>query len=143
MAADCDVALHREHSMNRLFILITLAGCNADGLGGDAVKADLASTMSFPPAPDLLATCADGVRDQDESDVDCGGALCAACSSGKSCATDGDCVSGLCLMGACVDGPTCTDGRKDGRESDVDCGGPDCAGCALNRSCGKDGDCAS
>ena len=43
------------------------------------------------------ATCSDGLRNQDEEDVDCGG-ICGAC-------------------------PTCSDGIKNGNEEAIDCGG--------------------
>jgi len=41
-------------------------------------------------------SCTDGLRDGDESDVDCGGPTCAPCASGKSCNTNLDCQAGLC-----------------------------------------------
>jgi hypothetical protein len=54
-----------------------------------------------------LATCNDGVRDGDETDIDCGGAVCPACGLGGSCMVDGDCASNGCANGACepVSGP--------------------------------------
>jgi hypothetical protein len=50
-------------------------------------------------------TCTDGVKNQDETGVDCGG-TCSPC-------------------------PTCTDGIQNGTETDVDCGGDDCAACLV------------
>jgi hypothetical protein len=40
--------------------------------------------------------CADGARDGDESDVDCGGGLCNRCLLDASCHTGSDCASGRC-----------------------------------------------
>lgn len=50
-------------------------------------------------------TCTDGIRNQDETGVDCGGS-CAPC-------------------------PTCSDGVQNGAETGVDCGGTDCAACLI------------
>jgi hypothetical protein len=50
------------------------------------------------------ATCDDGIQNQDETGVDCGGTSCPAC-------------------------PTCDDGMMNGDETGVDCGGSDCAPC--------------
>jgi hypothetical protein len=42
--------------------------------------------------------CTDDIKNQDETDVDCGGATCSArCLSGQSCKTNADCVTGVCL----------------------------------------------
>jgi hypothetical protein len=69
---------------------------------------------ALPPPVDR---CSDRVIDQDETDVDCGGATCHACSS-----------------------PSCTNGIKDGFESEIDCGA-NCNGCALGEHCYDDDDC--
>lgn len=52
------------------------------------------------------ASCEDGIQNQDETGVDCGG-VCPVC-------------------------PTCDDGIQNGEELGVDCGGPDCAPCPCN-----------
>jgi hypothetical protein len=44
----------------------------------------------------LAPTCSDGLRNGDESDVDCGGPLCARCAVSARCNVNGDCVSGRC-----------------------------------------------
>ncbi len=54
----------------------------------------------------FVATCTDGVKNANETGIDCGGPICSPC-------------------------PTCTDGIKNGRETDRDCGGPDCQSCAT------------
>ena len=42
------------------------------------------------------ATCSDGYKDQDETDIDCGGSTCSTCANDKSCLVDGDCTNSFC-----------------------------------------------
>lgn len=77
----------------------------------------------------------DGVKNGNESDVDCGGGGGAPlCANGKSCVSDCDCASGTCQGYLCV-AASCTDGVKNGNETDVDCGGPDCRPCRDGYKC--------
>ncbi len=46
--------------------------------------------------------CTDGVRNGQETDVDCGGPVCGSCPDGSMCLTDFDCLSGACESGVCV-----------------------------------------
>ncbi len=46
-------------------------------------------------------SCLDGVRNQDETGVDCGGGVCSKCGDGMECMVDSDCVSGHCYGGVC------------------------------------------
>jgi len=85
--------------------------------------------------------CSDGIRNGDESDVDCGG-QCSSCAVGRHCADGPDCVSGICTNRLCV-APSCGDGQKNGNETDIDCGGPDCSHCAAGKMCLANIDCAS
>ena len=64
------------------------------------------SAQDMAGLPDDPATCTDGVKNQREANVDCGG----PCS-------------------ACPAAPTCTDGVKNGNETGVDCGSQ-CGICA-------------
>lgn len=41
--------------------------------------------------------CANSSRDNQETDVDCGGGECRKCAGGRKCVTDGDCFSGMCV----------------------------------------------
>jgi len=50
-------------------------------------------------------SCDDGSKNQNESDVDCGG-VCGTCSAGKACGVDGDCESGSCVDGVCQESQT-------------------------------------
>jgi hypothetical protein len=88
------------------------------------------------------AAPADGVKNGDETDVDCGGSKAPACADGKACIAKSDCTSGVCTMGVCQV-PTATDGVQNGNETGVDCGGtstaaPKCPagqGCLTNTDC--------
>lgn len=44
----------------------------------------------------LPATCDDGIRNQGESDVDCGGPNCSRCTVGEICRDTSDCDGGAC-----------------------------------------------
>lgn len=46
-------------------------------------------------------TCSNSVKDNLETDVDCGGGTCAACSNTKICNINSDCTSGLCYNHTC------------------------------------------
>jgi hypothetical protein len=88
-------------------------------------------------------TCSDGVKNGSETDIDCGGAACSKCGSGKSCGVAGDCSSGVCTAGQCA-APTCTDTVKNQGESDVDCGGStSCSRCGPGKTCTGGADCTS
>ncbi len=86
------------------------------------------------------ATCADLVKNGDESDVDCGGG-CNKCVLGKGCGAGTDCASTFCYQQVCVD--SCHDGQKDFNESDIDCGGASCVKCGERKLCTAGTDCQS
>ena len=86
--------------------------------------------------------CDDGVKNGDETDVDCGGPTCEKCDAGSACTQKSDCTTDVCTDGECVE-PTCNDGQIDGTKTDVDCGGPDCPRCAAGESCKTADDCTS
>ncbi len=98
-----------------------------------------------PPLP-----CANFIKDGSETDVDCGGPMCAPCIFGRNCAHGSDCESSVCLNNECQP-PTCDDQIKNGSEVDTDCGGeavPDagphiCAPCGDGAKCTGDLDCKS
>jgi hypothetical protein len=54
-------------------------------------------TTGQPPEPG----CQDQLKNQDESDIDCGGS-CSLCSDGHTCNSALDCVSMACVAGTCV-----------------------------------------
>jgi hypothetical protein len=45
-------------------------------------------------------TCADGIKNGNESDVDCGG-NCPRCANGKACLVRNDCAGAHCVNGTC------------------------------------------
>src|SRR5207344_954998 len=68
------------------------------------------------------ALCADGAKDNGESDVDCGG-TCSPCADGLACKVSGDCgAASTCKSLICIP-TTCTNSSLDPGETDVDCGG--------------------
>ena len=91
----------------------------------------------------VAPNCVDNIRNQGETDVDCGGpTTCNRCAAGKVCNANGDCQSSACQSGVCLAQATCTDGLADGTETDVDCGGMNlCPRCADGKTCGNPGDC--
>jgi uncharacterized membrane protein len=100
------------------------AGSGGAGTGGAG------GTLGASPEPDPSpgGTCADGILDADEADIDCGGSRCGVCPTGATCHIDTDC-EGRCLDGLCQQ-PTCEDGVHNGGELGPDCGGP-CGRCPV------------
>ncbi len=85
----------------------TPAAANATATEAAAANAATNSTnATAAPAPGTtapaVATCTDGVKNQDETDVDCGGTICHQCALGKSCLKDGDCSTDRCVNGVCA-----------------------------------------
>lgn len=65
-------------------------------------RLDVCYTPAPPPGP-----CTNGVLDTGETDVDCGGNVCAPCADGKSCVTAADCTNEVCDRSAtCVPFPS-------------------------------------
>jgi len=68
-------------------------------------------------------TCSDGVQNQDETDVDCGGMCGSTCEDGEGCNDDEDCVSDFCGdADVCEPNPEwCADNDGDGAGDPDDC----------------------
>lgn len=47
------------------------------------------------------ATCSDTIKNEDETDVDCGGGCGATCAGGKACLVNDDCASFICDNNVC------------------------------------------
>ncbi|MBL9025635.1 MAG: hypothetical protein JNL21_25800 [Myxococcales bacterium] len=115
--------------------------CNAVGVcvecidGSDCLSGSC--TQEFTCAP---ASCNDGIENNGESDIDCGGNQCPKCLEGDDCNSPNDCLGGICSGGTCQ--PSCTDMTQNGNETAVDCGGS-CAPCAVGLGCATAGDCQS
>jgi hypothetical protein len=142
----------------------------ADGPGEDASTRDVTTEATIDaPAPDAPAeaeaeaeaevgaepaSCDDNVKDNGETDVDCGGP-CPPCALGQGCLDDVDCSTtaagcdgalGGCRCDAFTDtcvADHCSDQRKDDGETDVDCGGGQCPGCGPNKGCATTSDCST
>jgi len=100
---------------------------------GDATGAQSTSSgeSSGSSGDVAIPSCSDELLNQDETDVDCGGASCVSCGLGSACLVDFDCLSSWCSDGVCTQ-PDCL--------ADADCDGLDepCkdATCDINaKSC--------
>lgn len=106
------------------------------------------------PKACAASSCADKLRNGDESDVDCGGEVCAPCGLDQKCRGAADCASNSCTNLVCVK-PSCTNQAQDGKETGIDCGGPCsneplpaecanlCAKCGAGQGCQVPDDCKS
>jgi formylglycine-generating enzyme required for sulfatase activity len=143
----------------------TIGDPNPDGKapGSGCVTGNDCRTGVCLDAVCQAASSADGVKNGDESDIDCGGAASPKCPDGKVCATDANCASGACKRYVCsggaggvAPGPAAQnksadpppgkfdDGIKNGTETDVDCGGPaQGPRCAVGKACKTHTDCES
>ena len=88
-------------------------------------------------------TCVDGIKNQDETDLDCGGS-CPGCTTTKSCSINSDCLSDHCdpEIRRCVIPDTCSNNLLEVDETDIDCGG-NCLSCENSKVCILDSDCLS
>ncbi len=113
--ASCDRS-HHEHQ---------LSAANTFGTG--VFHTTTQGELCVPARVQLYfsPTCNDGIKDQDETDVDCGGTLCGPCSGGRLCKSGADCETGTCSSGVCT---SCT-AENPGCTADLEpCGLPsDCA----------------
>ncbi|CAF3954656.1 unnamed protein product [Adineta steineri] len=121
--------------------------CQPIGSGNTGYKCiDCSSGADVMNGACPALTCTDGVKNQDESDVDCGGAICSKkCSPQQGCKSSSDCANNNCdtTTKKCL-APTCTDGVKNQDESDVDCGGAACSKkCSPQQGCSSSSDCSS
>ena len=109
------------------------AGLHSNWYASDGIRID---TSGAP----VIGSCTDGQKNQDETDIDCGGLLCTPCSEGRACVVNEDCITRICTDGMCVSG-ACSNGAKDGNETDTDCGGGSCPACDLGQACRVNDDC--
>jgi hypothetical protein len=96
----------------------------------------------------VAATCSDGLKNGNETDVDCGGGACPKCAIGMTCGAATDCalVNGFaqCQNNTCiVPNAPCNDKVKNGTETDIDCGGNACGKCQNGWICSVGSDCKS
>lgn len=104
-----------------------------DELGNIISQGGAPITPGLQPAGTAVCpeTCSDGIQNQDETGVDCGGTFCIPCHC-----TNGVMDAGLGEIAVDYGGPCgdCTDGIQNGPETGVDCGGPFCIPCNTNGS---------
>ena len=111
----------------------------------DADTQDASAQDAAAQDANVAPSCMDGLRDGNESDVDCGGACPSRCLNGAMCSTDLDCASSHCDdVGRCapMPDPRCDDGMQNGTETGVDCGGV-CPACDIGQPCAGGTDCSS
>jgi len=96
-----------------LAVLLAIAWLK-DDTDSETIKAseddEVAAQPSTPPVAKVdtkvvekpLETCVDGVKNQDESDIDCGGVKCDRCENGLVCKAGTDCESDRCILGKCT-----------------------------------------
>lgn len=105
--------------------------------------ADCESGGCDPQSKTCLArSCSDKAKNNQETDVDCGGRTCPGCEVGRNCGVHFDCKSLSCNASQCQ-GSSCSDGLPNANETDIDCGGGDCNACPNRASCKLDRDCLS
>ena len=127
--------------------------CRVDGdcESGKCALSFVGSSVLVCQAP----SCTDGVRNGEETDVDCGNSVtytyvnpydaadCPPCQTGQLCLVATDCVEKVCTDGVCSP-PRCDDNVRNGAETGTDCGGPTaCGRCADGSTCRRNDDCAA
>lgn len=90
----------------------------------------------------VVSDCANDTKDNDETDVDCGGPDCAPCADGKTCVEDDDCENYCAATSLVCVATHCDDEKKNEDETDVDCGGTTCLLCDGD-ACTADNECKS
>ncbi|MFC1685886.1 hypothetical protein ACFLZZ_02575 [Nanoarchaeota archaeon] len=73
---------------------------------------DCGTVVNKPETQRTCEYCNDGILNQDESDVDCGGIACGPCSVGSVCYVSSDCSSGSCVKGSCAEELPAVDREK-------------------------------
>ena len=63
--------------------------------------------LTYTPGgePPAGPTCSDGIKNQDETDIDCGGTVCPKCANNKNCTINKDCKSNYCKNKVCKKKP--------------------------------------
>lgn len=69
--------------------------CAKDSECGSGLKCNLDEGICYTPE-----SCSDGIKNQDETDIDCGGS-CSACTFGQKCLEASDCDTNECTGNVC------------------------------------------
>lgn len=93
----------------------------------------------------IAATCTDGVKNQHEGDIDCGGPCNESCADGRKCNENTDCLpASFCDEGTCKYQPDhCLNRLTDGGETGMNCGGSCSDKCGVDEPCIVNSDCKS
>ncbi|MFI5300436.1 MAG: hypothetical protein ACHREM_20305, partial [Polyangiales bacterium] len=78
-------------------------GTCSDPIAPDGTQCDNGTCSSGQCV--AVSLCADGAQDGSETDLDCGGPVCAPCVDGKSCTATSDCLTSACTAGKCGGAP--------------------------------------
>ena len=103
IASSPDIAVNADLTMRPVDIAVPVDIATPPPPPDLTVVRDFTVVVDLTVPPDLLpppATCKDGIKNGNESDVDCGGS-CGKCGGGKRCAANADCVGPLCTAGVC------------------------------------------
>ena len=124
----------REHILDVALKLMSERGAAGMSMRQLASACGVQVAAMFRPGGGTCqtATCSDSTKNGAETDVDCGGGTCPACTAGADCGTGSDCNSGVCTSNVCAV-PGCNDNVQNQGESDVDCGGACGSTCANGR----------
>jgi len=129
--------------IRRTCAVVGECGTADDGCGGTLDCGGCAGQSTCQDHRCIPPTCSDGLQNQGETDVDCGGP-CPRCVLGQRCAARADCVGGLtCTAGVCsactanaqcATDQVCRDGRCGECQSRLECG--DGRACLAGRCLG-------
>ena len=86
-----------------LLVFSYLKDCDCENVEAEATTPPAATVNDTEneTTPVVTATCNDTLKNQDETDVDCGGDVCDPCAEGKDCTYNRDCEEGHCEAGVC------------------------------------------
>jgi hypothetical protein len=71
-------------------------------------KCGVDKSLGCGPTADDFALCENGIKDADESDIDCGGKACAKCEAGQRCKKRDDCAAKMDCKGGFCDAKKCS-----------------------------------
>ena len=103
-------------------------GTRCDGAGTcvECVAATDCASLDCVGNVCQASSCSDGMQNEGETDVDCGGPTCAARAAQAGRAASRATARASTAPAASARRRRCTDGIQNGGETDVDCGGLDC-----------------
>lgn len=102
-----------------LVVILWTRDCQADTTTSESSSGAVAqnnnqNAEANAPIVEEVATCVDNKKNQDETDVDCGGS-CGSCVAGKKCSANSDCASNICTAGTCTNTPPAAEQTLSGK----------------------------